>query len=336
MGCLALLFAAVGGLLLWEVPGVGPLLAVAWVAACFLFSRAARSAPAFVNPAPEDVLPESHAVRVGGPRHNTKEHAPPLPAGEPRRPWSPDAREFEVAGEWYRRDHLRELFSRAGALSPEGAELHHLAALVPDPTNPYDTKAVAVYVEGLHVGYMQRSDAERYHQAIADISVNGTQTTVRSRQWVRLKGHELWARVTIWLPEPEGMAPANSLPADALVLPSGTAVQVTKEEDHQDALTSFLGTSARVYVAATLHEITEQRPRSTVQVVEVRIDGQRVGVLTATQTANLLPLVRLAERGSHTATVSAVVHGNALKAEVTLYVARAQDVPNDWLASQDA
>ena len=27
------------------------------------------------------------------------------------------------------------------------------AVLVPDPTNPYDPNAVAVYIDGLHVGY---------------------------------------------------------------------------------------------------------------------------------------------------------------------------------------
>lgn len=336
MGCLAFGLAVIGGLLLLGVPGVGTVLAVVWVAACLLGSRALRPAPASDKPPQHEVLADTRAVRVGGPRGGTTEHIPPRPTGEPREPWSPDTREFEVAGEWYRRDHLRELFSRAGALSPEGAELHHQAALVPDPTNPYDRRAVAVYVEGLHVGYLERSDAARYHEAIANSWANGVQVTVRSRQWVRASGHELWARVTLWLPEPSEFAPANPIPADALLLPRGASVQVTKEEAHQDVLAPLLTRATRVPVAVTLHEITEQRPRSTAQVVEVRIDGKRVGVLTATQTSNLLPLVRLAERGSLIATACAVVRGNSLKAEVTLYVARAQDVPHDWLAAQDA
>lgn len=314
MGCLALAFAAVGGLLLWGVPGVGPVLAVVWVAGCFLASRSIRSAPALVDTnAQNDVVVEPHAVRVTGPKDGTKDHVPPHPAGEPREPWSPDARELEVAGEWYRRDHLRELFSREDALSPEGAELRHPAALVPDPTNPYDSRAVAVYVQGYHVGYMERSDAARYQQVIAGMNAGGVQTMVRSRQWVRAKGHDLWARVTIWLPEPDAFAPANPL-----LLPTGTAVQATREDEHLDVLAPFLAGSSRVPVAATLHEVTEQRPRSTVQVVEVRIDGQRVGVLSPTQTSNLLALVRLADRDSRTATARAVVRGNSLKADVTL------------------
>ena len=336
MGCLALAFATVGGLLLWGVPGVGPVLAVVWVAGCFLVSRVIRSTPALVDSAQNDVLVEPQAVRVAGPRGGTKEHVPPLPTGEPKEPWSPDTRELEVAGEWYRRDALRELFSREGALSPEGAELRHPAALVPDPTNPYDSRAVAVFVQGFHVGYMERPDAARYHQVIAGMSADGVHTIVRSRQWVRAKGKELWARVTLWLPEPGGFAPANSIPAEALLLPMGAAVQVTKEDEHQGVLTSLLAGSTGVPVAATLHEVTEHRPRSTVQVVEVRIDGQRVGVLTPTQASNLLPLVRLADRGSRAATGRAVVRGNSLKADVTLYVTRAQDVPGDWIAAQGA
>ena len=66
----------------------------------------------------------------------------------------------------------------------------------------------------------------------------------------------------------------------------------------------------------------------------MQIDGQRVGVLSSTQTSNLLPLVRLAHRGSRTATARAVVRGNSLKADVTLYVLRAQDVPPEWIAAQ--
>ena len=337
MGCLALTFGAVGGLLLWGVPGIGPLLAVVWAAGCFLASHSIRSAPALIDTnAQDDVLVEPRAVRVFGPTDGTKEHMAPLPTGEPREPWSPDTREFEVAGEWYRRDRLRKLFSCEDALSPQGAELRHPAALVPDPTNPYDSRAVAVYVKGHHVGYMERSDAARYHRVIADMNAGGVHTMVRSRQWARVRGHELWARVTIWLPEPDGFAPANQIPADALLLPTGSAVQVANEDEHLELLTPLLAESTRVPVAATLHEVTEQRPRSTAQVVEVQIDGQRVGVLSSTQTSNLLPLVRLAQRGSRTATARAVVRGNSLKADVTLYVLRAQDVPPEWIAAQDA
>lgn len=50
-----------------------------------------------------------------------------------------------------------------------GAEIRRDAVLVPDPTNPYDRHAVAVFVDGLHVGYMERPDAKVYHGPIAEL-----------------------------------------------------------------------------------------------------------------------------------------------------------------------
>lgn len=333
MGLTSISFAIIGGLLLAGVPGVGPLLAILWVAGCYFASRTLRSNSALVIDRKLEPVDEPNAVRVLGRSPDKAEHVPPAPHGEVGEPWSPDTRQLEVAGEWYRRDNLRQLFAREGALSPAGAEQQHDAALVPDPGNPHDRHAVAVYVEGLHVGYMERADAARYHGAVAALQARGIQTTVRSRQWVRAAGHELWARVTIWLPDPEGFAPANAVPDDALVLPTGTAVQATQEEAHIDILAPLVARTTRVPVAATLHAVTESRPRSTIDLVEVRLDGRRVGVLTPTQTSNIMPLVHLANRCSRTATARAVVHGNSLKADVTLYVSKAQDVDPKWIAA---
>lgn len=335
MGAVAVTFAVVGGLLLFGIPGAGPVLAMIWVAGCYFASRTIRRSPELVDEPKSGAGLDPQAVQVRGPKAGATEHAPPAPLGEQREPWSPDTKQLEVAGEWYRREQLRSLFTRFGTLSAEGSELDFEAALVADPANPHDGNAVAVYVQGLHVGYMERGDAARYHVAMSGLRADGIQPVVRSRQWVRSSGHELWARVTIWLPEPGGFLPANQLPADALILPLGSAVQVTKEDEHLDVLAPIVSGAARVAVSATLHEVTDVRPRSTAQVVEVRIDGNRVGVLTSTQTANVMPLVRLAARSERVATVRAIVHGNSLKADVTLYVAKAQDVEPDWIHAHD-
>lgn len=41
-----------------------------------------------------------------------KEHVPPSPCGGGVEAWSPRTQQFEVAGEWYRAEHLRTLFGR--------------------------------------------------------------------------------------------------------------------------------------------------------------------------------------------------------------------------------
>ena len=55
------------------------------------------------------------------------------------------------------------------------------------------------------------------------------------------------------------------------------------------------------------------------QLVAVDIDGQQVGVLSPTQTANNLTLVRRAESESHTLMCRASRRGNSLKADVALH-----------------
>ena len=188
-----------------------------------------------------------------------------------------------------------------------------------------------MFVDGLHVGYMERADAAKYHAAIAALS--GGLLTVPSRQWLRATRHDTWARVTLSLPEPKHLGCPNRLNGDCLDLPPGSTIQVTREEEHMDHLAMLLRKyGSDTVVAASLRSITEHRPRSTVQLVAVDIDGAQVGVLSPTQTANLLPLVQRAENEGRTPTCRASLRGNALKADVALHVRKAQELDDEELA----
>lgn len=96
------------------------------------------------------------------------------------------------------------------------------------------------------------------------------------------------------------------------------------------ALSPYLNHHGECWVHATLHEITEQGPRSTKTLAEVRIDGHAVGRLSPKLSGDLLPaVVYLSERG-HETVVRAIVKGNKLKAEVVVYAARSHELPADW------
>lgn len=258
-------------------------------------------------------------------RKRTKDHVPRSPSGAPTQAWSPRTHQLEVAGEWNRAENLRALFARHAKVSESGAETRLPAVLVPDPTNPYDNRAVAVFVDDLHVGYMERPDARVYHDAIAKLP--GGQLAVPSRQWLRGTAHDTWARVTLSLPKPEHLECPNPTEANCVTLPPGATVQVTREEEHMDHLGRLLNQfGSETVVAACLRSITEQRPRSTVDLVAVDIDGRQVGVLTPAQTANFLPLVRKAESEGRTLTCRASLRGNALKADVALHARKAHEL----------
>lgn len=258
-------------------------------------------------------------------RRPTEQHVPPSPTGLAVEAWSPRTQQLEVAGEWYRAVNLRALFTRHATLSESGEEIRRPAVLVPDPSNPYDNHAVAVFVDDLHVGYMERADARKYHRAIAGLPES--ELVAHSRQWVRATDHDTWARVTLSLPDPAELQCPNPATEAHVVLPPGSTVQVTREEEHMEHLGTLLkryGTE-RV-VAASLRGVTEQRPRSIVELVVVEIDGQPVGVLSPTQTANFLPLLRRAESAEVGVVCRASLRGNALKADVALHARKAQEL----------
>lgn len=86
-------------------------------------------------------------------------HVPPMPSLSARmvRPTRPDA-VLEVVGESHRQDALMIL---SGGRTEDGpVNVEHIAVLMPDPANPYDSNAVAVIAGGQHVGYLSRADAE--------------------------------------------------------------------------------------------------------------------------------------------------------------------------------
>lgn len=82
----------------------------------------------------------------------------------------PPSSYFIVAGTEYRQRELKRLAKEQGWTLPErsGPKLGPIVcALVPEPTNPHDSKAVRVDVVGHHVGYVPRAETTRIRKAIA-------------------------------------------------------------------------------------------------------------------------------------------------------------------------
>jgi len=67
--------------------------------------------------------------------------------------------ETEVVGESYYQDALAEI---AGPKTQAGVDLDVKARLVPEPDNPHDANAVAVYIQGRKVGHLPRDMAAEW------------------------------------------------------------------------------------------------------------------------------------------------------------------------------
>ena len=64
---------------------------------------------------------------------------------------------YGVVGESFQRDHLMALIRAHKAF--ETGEIVTTAVLEPEPTNPFDSNAVKVVIEGVQVGYIAKFDS---------------------------------------------------------------------------------------------------------------------------------------------------------------------------------
>jgi hypothetical protein len=105
--------------------------------------------------------------------------------------------DIEVAGESYHLQELAQIFSAAGR--PLGGVIMRNAVLVAEPTNRYDPSAVAIYIDGLHVGYVPRELAPQIQPSANAYARSGQPLTVLSRVWACCEAGNWSARVTLSL-----------------------------------------------------------------------------------------------------------------------------------------
>jgi hypothetical protein len=265
--------------------------------------------------------------------------------------------EFELwsKGDWPQRDIVGESFHEAAIRSffpkriGEGdRELFIMASLIPEPTNPYDKHAVKVVVGGQHAGYLSKEDAPNYQPVIARLIQQGLLPVTKCRiygseyeEWVGTdrRGRDIMklsfaSSIRLTLDEPHLCVPVNLPPSYAhAMLPFGSAIQVRKEENHQDVLRKYVTREGECWVHGTLHAILDGTSKAVKELVEIRIDNQRVGELTPAMSGAYLPIIQqLFECGRATA-AKLIVKGNQVHAEVVLHAAKAHELDASWLAS---
>ncbi len=99
----------------------------------------------------------------------------PLPQGEPVHHWSDEGRyQLEVLGESRYSDTIRAL---AGEHGEAAADTHHKALLLADDNNPYEDKAVAVFLNNEMVGYLAPKDAVAFRTMLARQEISGQLTS---------------------------------------------------------------------------------------------------------------------------------------------------------------
>ncbi len=238
----------------------------------------------------------------------------------------------EVVGESFYESALQKLV--AGF---EGDDEIIPVTLTHTPRNKHDSNAIAVMSSAGQVGSIPSADAARFAPYFRKLQNEGISLTTTARVW-GIFYTDQWngdtsfrSSVRVDLPEPHLLHPVNQPPTAAYrLLPRGGAIQVTGEEEFTDTLTAYLVPEGECWAYATLHP-TETGIRVKKRVVEVRLDGQPVGLLSPKMSSDLLPAVDYLDEHGTVTTARALVKGNRLRVEVVLYAARAYELPERWL-----
>lgn len=198
-----------------------------------------------------------------------------------------------VVGEMYRQNGIEYIVAgRAVAAGGDwDATLEAQAALVPEPGNPYDGNAVRVDLHApdgwVTVGYLAREKAVHYQPPLLSMVRAGLLPTAEARI-CRAQGGPL--AVYLHLSEADTCVLTNLPPVGAQILRPERECAVSGENKHQEVLAPLLALgNGQTQLWATLHRATVTNGKYTGQpTLEVRLDGQRVGALTATQAARYL------------------------------------------------
>lgn len=235
---------------------------------------------------------------------------------------------YDIVGEKSYGANIHRLLP--GGWAGERVEVRRNFELIPEPDNPYDPWAISVRADGRTVGYLCGEDCHSWANPVRRIIASGFVPVIPGRiyayevtNWDDWDGEgeppkDLAATVQLKLGDPDGALPMNDPPnVPYTVIPRSSIVQVTKEDEHSDALLKFVPATGCGALFVTLHESTG-RAASAKPVVEVRIDDQRIGQLTPQMSQRFLPMIRhLDARGLVTACWGDI-KGSAVAAEVRI------------------
>ncbi|WP_208545056.1 DUF2510 domain-containing protein [Rathayibacter sp. VKM Ac-2760] len=286
-----------------------------------------RAAPAGWYP--DDAHPESLRWWDGTQWTDARRSASDSPAAphaaaehvEYRLPNAAGAPTVDAVGEADRLEEIATVVGRPLRVA-EVSEQTLDVVLVPEPDHPTGTPAVSVRAGGRVIGYLP--DAYRSAPGLDRVVASGAAPTTTARLRVERTEEGLRASVKVALVAPELFVPLNAPPEQrSSILPWGRGLQVQREDEHFVRLTAVVPAGGRGLLLVTLH--------LDGGLVEVRLDGDRVGELTAATSEQFAPTLRHLAGLGLTAVAYCTLQGSPLKAELTLQAARAAELPADWV-----
>lgn len=193
------------------------------------------------------------------------------------------------------------------------------AALVPEPTNRFDPNAVRIDLAAgggwVTAGHLSRDIAPDYQRSLLAMQRDGALPVVPARVCQSSGGP---MAVYLHLSSPEALVFQNACPVDGTTLTARNSCAISGENKHQESLRRFSpSTGQAALVWATLHPALISSGKSAgTPTLEVRLDGERVGELTAAQVARYSHLLA----AGHPAACEAEVYAGSRNLEMRVFL----------------
>jgi hypothetical protein len=208
------------------------------------------------------------------------------------------------------------------------------AQLIPELEGPRGPWSTSVRIDGRTVGYLGFEDAPAWASVIRRIVASGfvptTSAQVYGYEYDGWDGIEFRPDMRIGLGDPNDALPVNEPPRTSYtMLPRSSFVQVTKEDEHFDALAKFVPPHGHGVLFVTLHE---RQPEGRGKAhIEVRVDDERVGQLTPQMSVRFLPMISHLRGRGLLAACWGDITGSAVAAEVRIDAIKANEATADVL-----
>ncbi|RSZ61510.1 hypothetical protein EAH68_12655 [Corynebacterium hylobatis] len=238
----------------------------------------------------------------------------------------------EVKGTYYYPDALQAMMKAHSGR--QNSDFTAEVTIVPEPDNPHSASGNTLSVRWRDrvIGHIP-SELSGNFQQLRRIAASGFDPSTLASVWVSKDYENQWRfDASVQLGAPDLLVPLNDPPVDGFaVLPSGNAIQVTKESDHIDVLADYVPPSGEGHLLVTLH-VVEAGIRAKWEGIEVRLGGERIGELTKASSEKYVPAVRHFDDLGLLTVAHATIKGSSLAAEVTLHAARSSELSESQLS----
>nr|DAI62746.1 MAG TPA: HIRAN domain [Caudoviricetes sp.] len=190
---------------------------------------------------------------------------------------------------------------------------------------------LAVFIDDVQVGMVPDEVRESYLNVVEALDSSDRCLSVPASIWMTYQ-RGFRAGASIALPLPDEIATPVGMPQGPVaVLPRGRKVQVTREEDHMEALLGLLDGEHSVPVVAELESCIKQLKTTQKTVVGVKVCGEMVGLLSTQTSQHFLPVVEVCEDAGIALVCHGRVTGNQLKVDLVLEAAKGSELPPEWV-----